>query len=409
MILLKRVFIPAGDKWIKKDVVIESGIYRKISQSEDIGAGRVLRCDGLCLVPAFIDPHVHVREPGYAYKEDWETCTKAALKGGCAAIYDMPNNKVPVSDEKTLNEKNEIAEKKSHVNFGLYIALTDNNVEEIISPGVQSRVCGIKIYLSKTTGKIMVSSEHALLNIFNQRRHVLIHSGGTEGLSKILFYYEKASKRFSRVPVLYICHVSTGDEVSILKKWKKKYLRIFAEVTPHHLFLNRDNYHGFQGVLPPLESRGDNEVLWKGIEEGTIDVLGTDHAPHTASEKLSVTPPAGFPGLETALPLMFNALKENRIGLGTLLDLTSGAVRKLFSMGVGGVRENAPADCTLLEEGEFVMGDGGYVTKCGWSPFDGWKYTFRPVLTIVNGHIAYDHGEFFRPPVKNLCIRSSAG
>lgn len=408
MIILKKVLIPRENSWIRRDIIIENGVYSKISESineHDLKNGRVIQCEGLYLIPSFIDPHVHVREPGYDYKEDWDTCTRAALKGGASAIFDMPNNKIPVTDKKTIKEKGEIAFNKSYVNYGLYVALTDDNVDEIRKSGIQKAVCGIKIYMSKTTGDITVRSEYALLNIFNQTRPVLVHTGSVDGLLKILSSYEKAAKKFSSIPVLYICHVSTGDEVSILRKWKEIFPWIHVEVCPHHLFLNKENYKGLKRVLPSLCSKKDNEALWKGIDDRTIDLIGTDHAPHTVEEKKKEDPPAGFPGLETALPLLFNALKEERITLGTLLSITSVNTKTLFRIRKGtGVQENACADCTLIEEGVFFIGQDGYITKCGWSPFHGWKYTFNPVLTMVNGFIAYERGRFFRNPVKNLCI-----
>lgn len=405
MILLKDVFIPGENEWVRRDVVIEEGEYRKISLPGELpGDGRVIQCEGRYLFPSFIDPHVHVREPGYDYKEDWETCTRAAVKGGVTAIFDMPNNKIIVADKKTLREKAVIAMRKSYVNFGLYIALTDGNVEEIQSSDIQDAVCGIKIYLSKTTGKITVQSEQALINVFNQERPVLVHTGGIDGLERVLFCYEKASKKFRGVSVLYICHVSTGEEVSLLKKWKRKYPRIHAEVSPHHLYLNTDNYSGYRGVLPPLSSSSNNDALWEGIREGTIDVLGSDHAPHSVEEKKGPNPPSGFPGLETSLPLMFNAYKEKRLNLEQLIRLTSGNIRRLFQLrGSAGIRENEVADCTLLEEGEYSIGEDGYVTKCGWSPFHGWKSFFRPVITFVNGSIACEKGKFIKTQIHNLC------
>lgn len=408
MIVLKNVLIPHREQWIKRDVIIQKGIYREISESLDerpLNDVRVIQGDERYLLPAFIDPHVHVREPGFDYKEDWLTCSRAALKGGASSIFDMPNNKIPVINYPGVKEKSEIAILKSYVNFGLYAALTDNNIDELKSAGIQESVCGIKIYLTRTTGDITVTSGNALLNVFSQPKPVLVHTGGIEGLEKIHVFYEKALKRFTAVPVLYICHVSTGGEVAFLRKWKKKSPSILAEVTPHHLFLNKDDYTGLKGVLPPLSAEKDVEALWEGVTDGTIDLLGTDHAPHTVEEKRGRVPPSGFPGLETAFPLLLNAFKNRRLSLKSLLRMTSGSAGRLFKMGIrDGVLEGGKADCTLFEEGEFRTGEDGYETKCGWSPFHGWALAYKPVLTIVNGYIAYDKGRFYRPPVKNLCL-----
>jgi len=400
MLLFKKVLIPEGNEWCVRDVLIERGVFRRISPPGELGVENIsqsIDSVGKYLIPGFIDPHVHVREPGYSYKEDWDSCSRAALKGGAVAILDMPNNREPVVDVQSIHAKKDIALQKSYVNFGIYVALTDANVETIKDAKVQKLVCGVKIYLSKTTGNITVRSEVSLLNVFGQTKPVLVHTGGIAGLSKILSFYRKASVRFSRLPVLYICHTSTEEEISLLRTWKMRFPEIHVEVSPHHLFLNRESYDGLQRVLPPLSSKSDSEALWRGIEDGTVDLIGSDHAPHTVAEKSSATPPAGFPGLETALPLMLDAVEERRITLETMLRVTSGCAKRLFQLGAGtGIREGEQANCTLFEKGRFTFGDDGYVTKCGWSPFDGRKHAYKPVFTVVNGCIGYDGKKMYR-------------
>jgi dihydroorotase len=400
MLLFRKALIPEGNGWCVRDVYIERGVFRRIRPPGELSIEHIsqsIDSEGKYLIPGFIDPHVHVREPGYSHKEDWDSCSRAALKGGAVAILDMPNNREPVVDVQSIYAKKDIAFQKSYVNFGIYVALTDTNVETIADSNVQKLVCGVKIYLSKTTGNITVGSEVSLLNVFGQTKPVLVHTGGIEGLSRILSFYKKASIRFAKVPVLYICHTSTGEEISLLRTWKKSFPAIHVEVSPHHLFLNRESYDGLQGVLPPLASRSDSEALWQGIEDGTVDIIGSDHAPHTVAEKRSESPPAGFPGLETALLLMLDAVEERRITLETMLRVTSGCAKSLFHLGSGtGIREGERANCTLLEKGRFTFGDDGYVTKCGWSPFDSRKHVYKPVFTVVNGCIAYDGKKMYR-------------
>jgi dihydroorotase len=404
MTVLQEVFIPELDEWVTRDVGIDRGVFREIAAPGSLKGIPSLSAEGLYLMPAWIDPHVHVRDPGYTHKEDWVTCTKAALRGGFSTILDMPNNRVPTADFETLQEKMGIAKIKSYTNFGLHIALTESNIDMILREDIQRTVCGIKIYMAKTTGGITVKSDQVLLQVFGQPKPVMVHTGGGEGLSRILSIYERAGNITSTLPVLYICHVSTRDEVSLLRKWKRKYPRLCAEVTPHHLFLQKESYNGPPGVLPPLGTAQDNEALWEGITQGVVDFLGTDHAPHTLDEKGSENPPSGFPGLETALPLMMNAVREKRIGLQRLSMITSHNARKLFHIREGeGIKRNASANCVLLQEGEYIVGEEGYVTKCGWSPFHGWRHSFRPVITMVNGDIAYERGRFVRPHTKMVC------
>jgi dihydroorotase len=406
MLLFRKPFIVEGNEWHVRDVLIERGVFRKIGRPGELnirGTAEIIKSDGKYLIPGFIDPHVHVREPGDSYKEDWDSCSRAALKGGSVAIFDMPNNREPVVDERTLLIKRKIALQKSYVNFGLYIALTDKNTEAIASTNVQRIICGVKIYLSRTTGDITVRSENSIIRVFGQQKPVLVHTGGADGLSRILFFYKKASARSAHVPVLYICHTSTGEEISMLRTWKKKYPSIHVEVCPHHLFLNEESYTGLPGVLPPLSSKSDNEALWQGIEDGTVDLIGSDHAPHTVDEKMSENPPSGFPGLETALPLVLDAVEKRGISLDTMLRLTSGSAKRLFHLGEhAGIREGEQAHCTLLEKGNFTFGEEEYVTKCNWSPFNGWKHAYRPVFIVVNGCIAYDGERMYRQSTRML-------
>jgi dihydroorotase len=404
MLVFQKVFIPELDEWVKRDVGIDQGVYREIAAPGSLKGAFSLPAGGLYLLPAWIDPHVHVRDPGYTHKEDWETCTKAALRGGFSTILDMPNNKIPTVDFETLKKKIEIANTKSYSNFGLHIALTEYNIDTILRDDVQRSVCGIKIYMAKTTGGITVSSEKVLLRIFGQPKPVMVHTGGAEGLSRILSVYERAGNVFSSMPVLYICHVSTEEEVKLLRKWKRKFPNLCAEATPHHLLLEKESYKGPPEVLPPLGTARDSDALWEGIAQGVVEFLGTDHAPHTLDEKRSKNPPSGFPGLETALPLMMNAVREKRIGIQRLNMITCYNVQKLFHIRGGeAIIKSAPANCVLLQEGEFIVGEEGYVTKCGWSPFHGWRYSFQPVITVVNGVIAYERGRFVRPHVKMVC------
>jgi dihydroorotase-like cyclic amidohydrolase len=398
LLIVKGVLIPDGDEWKEKDIWIEGGRYVQICQPG--GAiipfeAEVLNGEKRFLFPALIDPHVHVREPGFDYKEDWGTCSRAALKGGVCAIFDMPNNKEPVIGYQQLIRKRDIALEKSLVNFGLYVALTDTNVDIIKGQEVQELICGVKIYLAETTGGLTVSSDSALLEVFGQPKHVLVHTGGPEGLERILFFYKKAQNRFGTLPVLYVCHVSTHEELKIVEREKRAFPSLHAEATPHHLLLHRNNYPECNSVLPNLADPEDAESLWEGIARGTVDVMGTDHAPHTVEEKKGEKPPSGFPGLETALPLLFSTYRERGLSLSDFLRFTSQRARALFHMGDAGISPGNRADCVLIEEGEWVVGGDGYETKCWWSPFEGWKVRYRPAVTIVNGWIAYRKGSFW--------------
>ncbi len=220
-----------------------------------------------------------------------------------------------------------------------------------------------------------------------------------------MYFYKKAAGTYSDLPVLYICHVSTGSEIELLKKWKKKYPSIIVEVTPHHLFLNRDDYKGLPGVLPPLAGRKDVEALWESVRDGTVDIMGTDHAPHTLAEKKGKNPPSGFPGLETAYPLLLTAWKNGKLTLRTLLKLTSRTAGSLFNISDRTcIKPGLRADFAVFREGDFVTGEEGYETKSGWSPFHGVMTAYKPFMTAVRGFAAYDGGFFYKNPVRTAQI-----
>ena len=399
MLVVRDVYVPLQTGWEKKDVWIDGGHYREITAPGHgpfpSKAEVVAPIEGF-LLPAAVDPHVHVREPGYDYKEDWETCSRAALKGGVCTIFDMPNNKAPVTESRGLLEKKSIALKKSLVDFGLYVALTDGNIDEIMTKEVQGLVCGVKVYMAETTGGLLVRSDRALLGVFGQPKPVLVHTGGAGGLSRVLHFYAKAKKRFGSLPVLYICHVSTSEELALIEGSKREFPSLSAEVTPHHLLLHRKNFQEYESVLPNLGTPKDVESLWEGVARGTIDAMGTDHAPHTVEEKGKARPPSGFPGLETALPLLLTAFGERGLPASQFVRFTSQAARGLLRLKEGGMAPGARADCVLLEEGEWTVGSDGYETKCRWSPFEGKKSRYRTRMTVLNGKAAYRDGEFIK-------------
>jgi len=397
MFIISQVKVPDGNGWVERDVLIDRGRYYRICSPGSASAppgSEMLEGEGMYLVPGAVDPHVHVREPGYHYKEDWETCSRAALKGGVCAIFDMPNNKDPVVDYAQLMIKKRIAREKSLVNFGLYIALTDDNIDTVEDEKVQSIVSGVKVYLAKTTGGLLVRSDKALLDVFGQPKPVLVHTGGPEGLDRVLFNYGKAEKKYPSVPVLYICHVSTSEEIALIERKKREFHGLYAEATPHHLYLHRMSYPDFSSVLPNLAGPEDAKLLRQAVERGVIDIMGTDHAPHTVEEKSSGKPPSGFPGLETALPLLFTSYLDGSLTLESFVRFTSSKARLLFRMGPAAVEETNAADCVLLETGDFRIGADGYETKCRWSPFHGRKVRARVLATVMNGCIVYRPGSF---------------
>ena len=282
----------------------------------------------LLKLPGLIDPHVHFREPGATHKEDFTTGSAAALSGGVVAVIDMPNNPTPTVDRLSLKNKEEIAKNKSLCDYGFHFGARPNdNTSEFEK--VKDRVAGLKVYMNQTTGNLLIEDDQLIEKVFAtwpKDKPLLVHA--EEGTcEKALNIAKKLGRR------LHICHISLASEIEMIKKAKAEGFPVTCEVTPHHLLLTQEDTKklGPYGRMKPfLASKNDVETLWENID--FIDILATDHAPHTREEKESDTPPFGIPGLETAFPLMFTKVKEGKLKLEDLLRLMFDGPKKVFSI-----------------------------------------------------------------------------
>ena len=369
----------------------------------------------LVALPALVDSHVHFRTPGHEYKEDWTTASQAALAGGVTTVLDMPNNKPAVIDEKSLLNKHELvkkqlAEVKIPLHYGLYFGATNDNFEE--ARKVKDKIKAIKLFMGSSTGDLLVDKKETQAKWFklaneldlpiavhaedeeiinNQKSKiknpsVSDHSGlrPREAAIKATTQAIELSKQYKTK--LYILHLSTKEEVKLVKQAKKDNVKIYAEVTPHHLLLKEADYGrlGTKAQMnPPLRTQEDCKALWQGIQTGVIDTIGTDHAPHTLVEKNRAYPdsPSGIPGIETFLPLLLNAYNENKISLEKIVELTSTNPQKLF-----GLERNNDWVIVNLDLERYVKNEN-LKTKCGWSPFAGKLLKGWPVATTINNKI----------------------
>jgi len=400
------------------DIVVEDG---KIASIESNVTGPdVFNAAGLIVLPGLIDSHVHFRDPGETKKEDFLTGSRAAAAGGVTTVLDMPNNKPPITSVKALRDKREIA-RKSMVNYGFHFGATENNLDEI------KRVIGVaavKTVMGATTGGMVVENLESLKAIFQTDKHIIVHAEDSEIMKRNEKKYHDehdpaihAKIRSSECAAtavrkavglagsfntkLHIAHTSTADEMKILSEQKGK-SSITCEVTPHHLFMDIDDLHrlgNFAKMNPPLRSRNDVDALWRGIHDGTVDIIASDHAPHLAEEKVVDywDAPSGVPGVETTLPLMLNAINQKRLSLQQLVSLTSTRPAKIFGIkNKGNIAPGMDADLVLIDlKKEKIIKNSNVVSKCEWTPFDGVKVKGVPVATIVNGEIAYNDDEFY--------------
>lgn len=421
----------ADGTWLTGDVLVRDERIVEIAASITTAeVSREIDATGLVLLPGVIDPQVHFREPGLEHKEDLTTASRACAKGGVTSFLEMPNTVPLTITQAALDDKLDRASQKSIVNYGFFIGATPANLPDILTA---SPACGIKIFMGSAHGDLLVSTAEALEPIFakgsrliavhaedqariNQRKQEFAGSKDPAIHSQIqdnqaaLNATQLAlglSKKYQRR--LHILHLSTAEEVELLRQDKPAW--VTAEVTPQHLMLNTDAYAAI-GTLaqmnPPLRSHHDNDVLWAGLLDGTIDFIATDHAPHTLEEKAKGYPntPSGMPGVETSLPIMLTQAVAGKCSIEQVSNWMSTAVAKAYNIpNKGAISIGYDADLVLVDvENYHLVERKDIVSKCGWSPFEGWNLTGYPVYTIVNGNIVYEKGEI-RSEIKGKALR----
>ncbi|MEC4892340.1 MAG: dihydroorotase [Oscillatoria sp. PMC 1051.18] len=414
-----RILLPEGDLQVG-DVLIQKGKISRIAP-EIVGTETDVEVDarGLTLFPGVIDPQVHFREPGLEHKEDLFTASCACAKGGVTSFLEMPNTRPLTINQAAMDDKLSRAAQKCLVNYGFFIGATADNLSDLLSV---NPTCGIKIFMGSSHGALLVSEEEVLEPIFaNGSRLIAVHAEDQariiqrrqqfKGITDSAIHSQiqdeqaalnatklalKLSKKYQRR--LHILHLSTGVEAELLRDDKPSW--VTAEVTPQHLLLNTDAYAEI-GTLaqmnPPLRSPENNTILWQALLDGVIDFIATDHAPHTLSEKAKGYPnsPSGMPGVETSLPLMLTQAVQGRCTIAQVSNWMSTAVAKAYCIpNKGAIAPGFDADLVLVDLDNYdVVRQEELQTKCGWSPFTGWKLTGFPQVTIVNGEIVYNRGK----------------
>lgn len=337
-------------------------------------------------LPGLIDIHVHLRDPGQTHKEDFFSGTSAALAGGYTAIFDMPNNAEPIVTSDLLCKKIQSAQKQIVADIGFYFGSLGNNFDEFSE--VIDKVRGLKIYLNVTTGNYKIDTRK-LIEIYKNwpsDKPILLHA--EDDVSELVMSV------MSKVPKnTHICHVSSRRELEFVMNAKQRGFPITCGVTPHHLFLTNEDAEklGPYGYMKPfLKSNKDVNFLWDNMD--AIDVIESDHAPHTKIEKESINPPFGVPGLETTLPLMLTAQQEGRLTHSQLLDKLHNNAVKIIGY--------EPPDNTVVEVEleECIIKSSELKTKCGWTPFDGRRVAGKVVKTIIEGKTVFMDGEVIAAP-----------
>lgn len=372
-----------------KDILVEKGKIVKIyrcSEVEELDIDEIVDMDGNWVLPGVIDVHTHMRDPGLSYKEDFETGSKACAKGGVTTFIDMPNTVPNTTTKEILDAKESNSKNRSYVDYGFHFGGSKlDNSEEIKK--VRDIVASTKIFLNMSTGDMLVEEEKVLENLFKESKIISVHAE-EEMVDKAIDLARKFRKP------LYLCHLSKKSEVEKLRAAKKEGLKIYGEVAPHHLFLDSSMANSLLIMKPELKSKEDNDALWLGIEDGTIDTIGTDHAPHTLEEKNSKTT-YGIPGVENSLEMMLKELNK-KIDMKTLQKVMSENPAKIFGIaGKGKIEVGYDADLVVVDlNNKEIIKNEDVISKCGWTPYSGIVGGGKVLLTMVRGHIVYDGKNF---------------
>lgn len=414
--------VTEGDLLIRDDRIVGVG------RAAPAGA-RVVDARGAWLLPGMIDDQVHFREPGFEHKGTIATESRAAVAGGITSYMEMPNcNPLTVTHE-ALRDKHNRAAERSEANYAFYFGATNDNLEAIKT--VDPRLtCGIKVFMGASTGNMLVDDEKTLEGIFAGTDLVIVTH--CEDTPTILANEAAARARYGDdIPVaehpnirsaeacyrssslavslaerfgsrLHVLHLTTAREMALFSPGPLDGKRITAEVCVHHLFFD-DSWYAEKGALikcnPAIKSAADRDALRRAVVEGRIDVIATDHAPHTAEEKARpyLQAPAGLPLVQHALPSLFELVRQGVFGVEQVVEKTAHAPALLFGVKERGfIREGYHADLVLIDD--TLPPDAAIHSKCGWSPFEGISLHGRVTATWVNGHLRYRDGRFVEGP-----------
>jgi carbamoyl-phosphate synthase/aspartate carbamoyltransferase/dihydroorotase len=337
-------------------------------------------------LPGLVDPHVHMREPGATHKEDWDMGTAAALAGGFTQVLAMPNTNPPVIDAATLTQTLALAAAKARCDYGQYLGAGPENVRS--AAAAAGRSAGLKLYLDQTYGPLRLDRMPLWMAHFKawpQGRPIVAHAEGRTLAAAILMaaLYDRP---------LHLAHVATREDILVVRAAKERGFKITCEVTPHHLFLTREDLPGGRGeVRPPLGAAADAAALWENL--AVVDCFATDHAPHTGAEKDGPEPPPGFPGLETALPLLLTAVHEGRLAMADLIPRMSSKIRQIF-----GLQEQAETWLEVDPEGRCEITADNMQSRAGWTPFEGMVCRGRLHRVVLRGRVVYEAGQVLAAP-----------
>ncbi|MEI8700026.1 dihydroorotase [Mesorhizobium sp. ISC15] len=408
----------------RRDVGVTGGRIAAIGDLGQASAGETIDCRGLHVLPGVVDSQVHFREPGLEHKEDLESGSRAAVLGGVTAVFEMPNTNPLTTSEAALADKVRRATGRMHCDFAFWVGGTRENAEDAGDLERLPGAAGIKVFMGSSTGDLLVEDDEGVASILkNTRRRAAFHSEDefrlrerlgerTDGdpSSHPVWRDEIAALRCTERLVriarqararIHVLHISTAEEITFLEQHKDV---ATCEATPHHLTLSADDYARLGTLIqmnPPVRAVRHRDGIWRGVVQGIVDVLGSDHAPHTLAEKAKPYPasPSGMTGVQTLVPIMLDHINAGRLTLQRFVDLSSHGPQRIFGMArKGRIAAGYDADFTIVDlKRRETITNAQAGSKAGWTPYDGRKVTGWPVGTVVRGRRVMWEGEIVTP------------
>jgi dihydroorotase len=405
---------------VSADIGVTAGRIAAIGVLGGVRAAEVYDAAGLHVLPGVIDTQVHFREPGNEHKEDLESGSRAAVLGGVTAVFEMPNTQPPTTTRLAIEDKFARAQGRMHCDYAFYVGATPQNIGALAVLERLPGVAGVKAFLGSSTGTLLLDEEEAILAALKGgRRRMAVHSEDEARLrarksfaisgdvrthpvwrdaetarastERVLRLARTAGRR------LHVLHVTTADELPLLADARDI---ATVETTPQHLTLSAPECYERLGTYaqmnPPIRDAAHRDALWRAVREGLIDVIGSDHAPHTREEKNKTYPdtPSGMPGVQTLVTILLDHVAAGRLTLERFVDLTSAGAARIFSIaGKGRIAAGYDADFTIVDlRAKRRIENSGIASKCGWTPFDGMETTGWAVATIIRGRtVMRDH------------------
>ena len=412
---------------VDADVGVRSGKIAALGSITGSSA-QTIDCKGLTVLPGMIDSQVHFREPGPVHKEDLESGSRAAALGGITAFFEMPNTNPLTIDEQAFNDKLDRAKGRSWTDYAFYMGGSAANADRLSELENMPGCCGVKIFMGASTGDLLSADDDTIHRILqNGKRVVAVHAEDNDRLNErkpiaeegadVSLHPEwrdvevcrRATERVLRIAReagrrIHVLHITTGLEMALLAENKDI---ASVEALPQHLTFAAPDCYAEMGARaqmnPPIRDADQRDALWKALAAGVVDIIGSDHAPHTLDEKAQPYPnsPSGMPGVQTLVPVMLNHVAAGRLTLERLVDLCAYGPARIFRIASKGrIALGYSADFTLVDLNRTeTITDAWSASKSGWTPYDGMKVTGWPVGTIIRGNIVMQDGELLGEPV----------